>query len=546
MHDSIQFPCPELDAWPDLKAEVMRLLLTEGHLVDAVRRYCQETGARWEEAERIIKPLDDAVRAYKATIPIRPNEGMEYTLANLDDINWWVLEHAYGAASDVPGNIRALISGNAETRMEALDRLFATIAHQGSVYGATVLAVPFLEELVRDPTLPEREGILQLLQFVAFNHYWVTYEAQHLGYRWTSSEVAGRVYEAVRAGIPTYLYLLAKERDEVWVGALTLLCHFPDNVSVIVPHIRRLLDTTGDPSQITHLVFSLAYFPIEEPWALDLCDDLLADDTVPTTVHLAAAIARTRLRPRQSYLPAIQILAAAAARPPADDNADELDYPLMNQATSPSTLLGHVGERAALAVAPILLAGLQGQTGAVRCENLAHIILSMLFTNSNLPREADPPLATARAAAIRAISGHPTLANAGRMFESLCDILPGVFWPGAFGQGTSPGHLAPEQHLILQALLHGPQWARPSLEIVPVAQHLLSCFFAPEHWNPSLPAASLTEEQRSILTAIASTSYWQLDPQRLYGTALPDVLRSFILPDTQDDLQAYLRRSVRS
>ena len=68
-------------------------------------------------------------------------------LTGLDEIDWAALEHAYGPAEDVPGLLRALASGNAEAAKAALYELWGTIWHQGSVYPATVPAVPFLARI---------------------------------------------------------------------------------------------------------------------------------------------------------------------------------------------------------------------------------------------------------------------------------------------------------------------------------------------------------------------------------------------------------------
>ncbi|MFD3454790.1 hypothetical protein ACFWVC_21760 [Streptomyces sp. NPDC058691] len=68
----------------------------------------------------------------------------------LDLVDWSVLEHAYGPAGEVPGWIRALYTeANPETEdgESVVYELFNSINHQGSVYPATVAAVPFLAHL---------------------------------------------------------------------------------------------------------------------------------------------------------------------------------------------------------------------------------------------------------------------------------------------------------------------------------------------------------------------------------------------------------------
>ncbi|QXE34060.1 hypothetical protein KQY30_06900 [Streptomyces sp. GMY02] len=77
--------------------------------------------------------------------------------ADLDAQPWADLQHAYGSAADVPGLLRGLASEDEEEGSAALDELYGSIFHQGSVYDATARAVPYLARLaaagVRSPDL---------------------------------------------------------------------------------------------------------------------------------------------------------------------------------------------------------------------------------------------------------------------------------------------------------------------------------------------------------------------------------------------------------
>jgi hypothetical protein len=85
----------------------------------------------------------------------------------LDQVPWDQLEHAYGAASDVPTHIRALASPDSNVRYQAYDQLWSSIIHQGTVYSATAYAVPFLIELLETPDVPEKPVLLTLLTHLA-------------------------------------------------------------------------------------------------------------------------------------------------------------------------------------------------------------------------------------------------------------------------------------------------------------------------------------------------------------------------------------------
>lgn len=81
---------------------------------------------------------------------------------SLDEIDWSALEHAYGSAGDTPGLIRRL---RREDWPEAVEDLLTSILHQGSVYSATLAALPYLVEVALDAGAPGRLGALQILYF---------------------------------------------------------------------------------------------------------------------------------------------------------------------------------------------------------------------------------------------------------------------------------------------------------------------------------------------------------------------------------------------
>ncbi len=61
-----------------------------------------------------------------------------------DTVDWAALKHAYGPATDTPNLIRDLHSNDHERVTAALNELVGSIHHQGTVYPATVAAVPYL------------------------------------------------------------------------------------------------------------------------------------------------------------------------------------------------------------------------------------------------------------------------------------------------------------------------------------------------------------------------------------------------------------------
>src|SRR5258705_12359972 len=77
-------------------------------------------------------------------------------LEGLDEINWSLLEHAYGDASDVPILIRQLLSKDNAIVDKAVYELFGNIWHQGTVYEVSATAVPFLQEVFKSPEINDK------------------------------------------------------------------------------------------------------------------------------------------------------------------------------------------------------------------------------------------------------------------------------------------------------------------------------------------------------------------------------------------------------
>ncbi len=174
----------------------------------------------------------------------------------LDDIDWSQLLHAYGAASDVPGDIRALVSPDEKSAKDALWRLFGNIYHQGTRYTATAPAIPYLVEaaLAVDPKRAAR--ILDLLGAIAepaadiflrddltvaaFRAHIAAEEAsisaqaraefEEYG-TWPRVEV--EVYDAVLAQIPRLLSGLDRASAEIRVAMLEVLGYFPAQRQVV-------------------------------------------------------------------------------------------------------------------------------------------------------------------------------------------------------------------------------------------------------------------------------------------------------------------------
>ncbi len=89
-------------------------------------------------------------------------------LEAIASVGWTDLQHAYGRAADVENQLAALVVGDAATRESAWWNLWGNIHHQGTIYSATVSAVPILGRLSSWATFPDRvESILFLREVAA-------------------------------------------------------------------------------------------------------------------------------------------------------------------------------------------------------------------------------------------------------------------------------------------------------------------------------------------------------------------------------------------
>lgn len=74
-------------------------------------------------------------------------------MLSLDSSRWSELQHAYGAASDIPQMLAKLADvPTSEDNSEPWFSLWSSLAHQGDVYSASFAAVPYvIEALAKAP-----------------------------------------------------------------------------------------------------------------------------------------------------------------------------------------------------------------------------------------------------------------------------------------------------------------------------------------------------------------------------------------------------------
>jgi len=106
----------------------------------------------------------------RVTIVVREDVDLDAArpiLEAIASVAWGEHEHAYGSASDVENQLIALVVGDGATRKSAWWNLWGNVHHQGTLYSATVPAVPILGDLSRWRAFPDRVESLLFLAEVA-------------------------------------------------------------------------------------------------------------------------------------------------------------------------------------------------------------------------------------------------------------------------------------------------------------------------------------------------------------------------------------------
>ncbi|QQQ76952.1 hypothetical protein IOD16_39460 [Saccharothrix sp. 6-C] len=141
-------------------------------------------------------------------------------LDGVDDVEWASLNHAYGSAADVPRTLRHAVGEDEDLADEAVEHLFGTIYHQGTLYSATPWAVPFVARLAADPGTVRRTGLVHLLGAIAET-------------RDASPEVLADVRAALARETPRLLPLLDDPDVELRHVATYLLGNLPPTAEAV-------------------------------------------------------------------------------------------------------------------------------------------------------------------------------------------------------------------------------------------------------------------------------------------------------------------------
>ncbi|MFF4081233.1 hypothetical protein ACFYZN_17760 [Streptomyces sp. NPDC001777] len=198
---------------------------------------------------------------------------LEQFFADVDAQPWAELQHAYGAAADVPGHLRALAGDDEEAAGEAVSELYSAILHQGSVYGATAHAVPYLARLAGAGY--RTEDLLVLLGGVAEG----------------GADDGDTDEAACRAAVVDQLPLILSSADAeepglrcaaVWAAAMT------GAADRVLPVLRRRRETEEHPRVRAELIGAMARL---DPSGTAAGAGAVIDGPEPDEVRIAALLA---------------------------------------------------------------------------------------------------------------------------------------------------------------------------------------------------------------------------------------------------------------
>ena len=247
-------------------------------------------------------------------------------LTGLDEVPWAGLTHAYGSAEDVPGLLRHLVSADAERREVAVDELFGSICHQGTIYDATGYAVPFLACIAADPALPSREDALDLLQAIGAGTggdaqarrglvYGAESDAELDAAEQAEQAWVARGRKAVADEVPRLLALLrdADPRVRLRVPCTLAVCH--DRAAEAIAALVRHLDGEMDPAMSASVLLALAALSRDggaHPPLPPLLEERLVD--APVSCLALGMLQATRATSDADLVSAMELMIGAAAR----------------------------------------------------------------------------------------------------------------------------------------------------------------------------------------------------------------------------------------
>ncbi|MER5887487.1 hypothetical protein ABT160_27040 [Streptomyces sp. NPDC001941] len=223
-------------------------------------------------------------------------------LDHVSNLPWASFSHAYGSAEDVPDLLRALAGADEAAADEALSELYGCVLHQGTVYGASAQAVPFLAGIAAAGH--RTADVLALLGGMAESEDEYGVEP-------------GSVRAAVAAQLPLLLPLVADAVPEVRRTAVWAASH-TGVAGTVLPVLRARWPVEDEPGVRVELLSALVR--LDAAAGLGAAAGVLVP-AEPAEVRLAAVFAHLDAGAAWTGLLHTTMLALL----PADDLRSDLD-----------------------------------------------------------------------------------------------------------------------------------------------------------------------------------------------------------------------------
>jgi hypothetical protein len=230
------------------------------------------------------------------------------------------LHDAFGPATDLTDDLRGLAAPTPKKRTAALDRLWARLCHQGSVYPASVEAVPHLLRLVSTTSTKNRGGIIELLSGIAVGDHANFLDGALSAARRKSPRrranaktVEGRCHAAVSAGAPTLRALLHDREAPVRAAAAFALAWLADPASLSSKALGARCLEERDVGARASMLIALGHLGATPRRAI--LEAALTEGTAPTAARVSAAIGLAYLDGKKLPAAAREVLEVACAAP---------------------------------------------------------------------------------------------------------------------------------------------------------------------------------------------------------------------------------------
>jgi len=250
----------------------------------------------------------------------------------LNTIDWPHVESCYGTSEEIPAAIRGLVSAEASVRDRARETLWMSLEHQGSVYEASALAVPFLLAILADPQTQDKGQLVHFLAHLGCRGLYLGHWYEDLQTRlvlqslkedepYFSQDATDRyrrweddTHQGFREGLHIFLPLLSDPDPAIREEVAFLLATFPEDRSRLLPPLITQLQTETNEQVQCSLLLCLGYLLTPTPDASQLLLHYLEEGETKLLQFTAARALCTLLK-AQTPEKVIQVLFEVLTHP---------------------------------------------------------------------------------------------------------------------------------------------------------------------------------------------------------------------------------------